>query len=386
MEHTTACEARWTTRVVRSAGEFEALRDAWSALLAEAADPNVFMSHEWLHSWWTAYRPDAELALVIAEERGRVRGIAPLMNDTVSRAGLRARRLRFIGDGSGETDHMNLLTPAAERARSLQALLDGIAALPWDVAEFNQMAETAANTRDLVRWIERSRLPCTVTASPCPVRRLPPTHDALLAALPARLRTSVRSSTRKLRQAHTVEFGRHEDRAELDGALRAFFDNHESRWQGKGQAGAFSNPKRRRFYGLLTPRLLARGWLRFFFLKLDGRPVAQQYCFALDDTVMLLQEGFDFAHAQDNVGNVLRSLVFEHLIASGAACYDFLAGSSRHKQSWSDGTVNDLRIGCGRRSVRGWLFFSLPRSIERAKDRLRPWRDRLLALGARRHG
>ncbi|MGZ8274218.1 MAG: GNAT family N-acetyltransferase [Burkholderiaceae bacterium] len=372
-------EACWTTRIIRSTAEFEGARDAWSALLAESVDANVFMSHEWLFAWWTAYQPDAELVIVVAEDRGRVRGIAPLMIQTITRGGIRTRWLRFIGDGTGETDHINLLTPVTERARVLEALLGGIAAIDWDVAEFNQVPEASANTEDLMRWMDASGLQFTVSSSPCPIRRLPASHEALLSTLPSRLRTSLRSSIRKLREAHTLEFGQHQDIEELDSALRTFFENHESRWQGKGKAGAFSNPRRQRFYERLTPRLLERGWLRFFFLKLDGRPVAQQYCFALDGTAMLLQEGFDFSHAQDNVGNVLRSMVFEHLIQSGADCYDFLAGSSRHKQSWSDGSVNDLQIRCARRSIRGWLFFSVPRLVDRVKGRLRPWRDRLFA-------
>ena len=379
-------EPRWATRVIRTTADFADTREAWSALLAEAVDANVFMSHEWLFAWWTAYQPDAELAIVVVEDGGRVRGIAPLMIQTVARGGIRARWLRFIGDGTGETDHINLLTPVSGRAQVLQALLRAIAAIDWDVAEFNQLPEASANTQDLLRWIEGSGLQCTVSSSPCPIRRLPASHEALLSSLPSRLRTSLRSSTRKLREGHSLEFGRHQDPEELDGALRTFFENHESRWQGKGKPGAFSNPRRQRFYEQLTPRLLERGWLRFFFLKLDGRPVAQQYCFALDGTVMLLQEGFDFSRAQDNVGNVLRSLVFEHLIQSGAVCYDFLAGSSRHKQSWSDGTVNDLQIRCARGSLRGWLFFSVPLLIDRFKDRLRPWRDRLFASRAKSVG
>ena len=379
-------EVRWTTRVIRSTAEFEDAREAWSALLAESVDANVFMSHEWLFAWWTAYQPDAELAIVVVEYGGRVRGIAPMMIQTVARGGVRARWLRFIGDGTGETDHINLLAPATGRAQVLQALLREVAAMDWDVAEFNQLPEASANTEDLLRWIDGSGLKCTVSSSPCPIRLLPGSHEALLSSLPSRLRTSLRSSTRKLREAHSLEFGRHQDAEELDSALRTFFENHESRWQGKGKPGAFSNPRRQRFYEQLTPRLLERGWLRFFFLKLDGRPVAQQYCFALDGTVMLLQEGFDFSRAQDNVGNVLRSMVFEHLIQSGAVCYDFLAGSSRHKQSWSDGTVDDLQIRCARRSLRGWLFFSVPLLIDRFKDRLRPWRDRLFANRAKSVG
>jgi hypothetical protein len=82
------------------------------------------------------------------------------------------------------------------------------------------------------------------------------------------------------------------------------------------------------------------------------------------------------------VGNVLRANVFEHLIMTGAECYDFLAGASRHKASWSDGVVNDLCIRCAQPSWRGWLFFWSPLLLERARAALRPWRDRLLGRGA----
>jgi CelD/BcsL family acetyltransferase involved in cellulose biosynthesis len=222
-----------------------------------------------------------------------------------------------------------------------------------------------------------SRGSAAVDRAPCPVRRLPARFDDVLASLPSRLRTSVRSSTKKLQQKHAVGLGLVTEEDELPAALETFFANHASRWQGKGQAGAFADARRCAFYARLSPRLLRRGWLRFFALTLDGRAVAQQYCFAVDGTVMLLQEGFDFAHAADNVGNVLRAKVFEHLIASGATCYDFLAGTSRHKQSWSDGVVHDLRIRCARRSLKGWLFHAVPCHVERAKDALRPWSDRL---------
>jgi CelD/BcsL family acetyltransferase involved in cellulose biosynthesis len=374
--------ATWTTRVVRATATFEALEPRWTHLLGECIEPSVFLSHDWLYAWWTAYRPAAELAIVLVEDRGELRGVAPLMIETRRRAGLSVRVLRFIGDGTGETDHMHFLVARAARDEVLPRLLDAIAALDWDVAEFNQMPEAAATTAALLAWIDARRLDRHVERVPCPVRHLPAAKDAVLAALPARLRTSIRSSRRKLQQRHVVEFGRHDRPEEVADALEAFFANHASRWQGKGQAGAFAHAARRGFYERVTPRLLARGWLRFFHMKLDGRPVAQQYCFALDGTVMLLQEGFDYAHAADNVGNVLRSLVFEHLVESGAACYDFLAGSSRHKQAWSDATVIDLRIACARRSWRGWLFHGMPCALARAKDRVRPWRDRWRAWRA----
>jgi CelD/BcsL family acetyltransferase involved in cellulose biosynthesis len=378
-----ADEPGWSVRVVTSEPEFAGLEASWSELHARCVDRSVFLSHEWVYSWWTAYRPRAELAIVVVEDGGRPVGIAPMMITDERRAGFTVRVLRFIGDANEatghirETDHIGLIVAGEARAEVVHMLLAAVARLRWDAAEFNQVPEASETTRELLAWTALMKLACEIEVVPCPVRRLPSTYEALLASLPSRLRTSVRSSRRKLQQQHAFEFGLHVREDALDEALATFFRNHESRWRGKGQEGAFVHPARRLFYALLTPRLLRRGWLRFFHLTLDGRVVAQQYCFAVDGTVMLLQEGFDFAHAQDNVGNVLRACVFEHLIESGAECYDFLAGDSRHKQSWSDGVVNDLRIACARPTWRGWLCSSLPRARSRVSAALQRWQDRL---------
>jgi CelD/BcsL family acetyltransferase involved in cellulose biosynthesis len=206
---------------------------------------------------------------------------------------------------------------------------------------------------------------------------VPESFEALLASLPSRFRTSIRSTRRKLAGANEVEFGLHDDPAEFGAALQALFDNHESRWRAKGQSGVFVKPQRREFYSILTRRLHERGALRFFYLKLDGRIVAQEYCFAHGRTVYLLQEGFDFALAQQNIGNALRSHVFEYLIEHRYAAYDFLAGVSRHKQNWSDSMPNDVTFTIARPTMKGRLAHYAPRLIERAKDGLRPLRDRI---------
>jgi CelD/BcsL family acetyltransferase involved in cellulose biosynthesis len=238
--------ASWSTRVIRSSAEFEALRDAWSQLLSESEDSSVFLSHEWLFAWWSAYKPEAELAIVLAEEGGRLCGIAPMMIESNRRAGVTRKVLRFIGDGTGETDHIHFLTAASRREDAMRVLLDAIGNLEWDVAEFNQVPEGTPNGVDLLDWIDRMQFRSSVTAKPCPVRRLPASYEELLAGLPGRLRTSIRSSRKKLEQKHSVEFGLHEVHEDLASALSAFFANHESRWQGKGSR-ALSPTKEARF-------------------------------------------------------------------------------------------------------------------------------------------
>ena len=78
----------------------------------------------------------------------------------------------------------------------------------------------------------------------------------------------------------------------------------------RGQYWSIGKCKRRDFYRTLTRRMHESGALRFFYLKLDDRLLAQEYCFEYDGVVFLLQEGFDSSLSKDNIGNALRSHVF----------------------------------------------------------------------------
>lgn len=361
-------------REVSDDNEFALLASRWYELLARADDANAFMSHAWMHAWWVAYRPAGRLSLVLAEHDGRLLGIAPLMVARESRVGLPARVLRFVGDGTSETDHVTFVLDRQHRAEALHSILRYIDAMPWDIAEFNQMPQDAWTTPRLLEFASRRWLPAQQTVS-CPVSILPSTFEELLAQLPSRFRTAIRSSRRRLHERYRVEFGLHGDVAEMPAALDSLFANHASRWHAKSMPGVFADPRKRAFYADVSERFCNLHWLRFFFLKLDGRTVAQEFCFAYQDTVMLLQEGFDYALARENIGNVLRSMVFEHLIEQQVRAYDFLAGESRHKRTWATGTVNDVQVRCARSGVYGRALQAVPQAIQTVKARMGRIRD-----------
>lgn len=349
----------YSVRVIRGEDDFAALEERWNLLAARAADANTFLTHQWLYTWWCAYRPRADLRIVVAEKEGQLCGIAPMMltrEGGISRA---LRRLRFVGDGTSETDHMNLIADAADREAIVDALLDGIEALPWQLAHFSQMPERSENTHQLLRRAAANGWPTDTWAVPCPRNVLPHSADELMKALPSRLRTSIRSARRELANGHDVEFGMVTRLDQLPDALEALYRNHASRWRAKGEQGVFVDSRKREFYAALSEKLLKQGALRFYFLKVDGVAVAQQFCFEHSGTVLLLQEGFDIEWGKRNVGNVLRAMVLEHLIDSNARIYDFLAGVSRHKRHWSNAVENDLHVRSFRRTLTGRLAHGL---------------------------
>ena len=362
----------YSIRIVSSETEFASLQDAWDDLVKVAVDVNTFLTHLWLHTWWVSYRPKASLCILLCERDGILVGIAPMMVMRDGGAGRLFRKLRFVGDGTYETDHMNFIVSSDDRQEVLDELLQAIDRLPWDVAHINQIPEASVNAQQFIAHAAKRGWLISTERLPCPRRTLPSSFGELMASLPSRLRTTIRSSIRDLHKSHAVEFGYVQRQEELAEGLDVLFRNHAGRWQAKGQTGVFVDERKREFYARMGSQLLAASLLRFFHLKVDGRIVAQQFCFEHTGTVMLLQEGFDTAFANRNVGNVLRALVFEHLIATNTKVYDFLEGTSRHKQSWSDNAPCDLRIRACRASLIGRAAHHLPRLAAKLKRKLQP--------------
>ena len=234
---------------------------SWSVA---ATDANTFLSHAWLHSWWTCYRPDAKLRILLCEKGGQLRGIAPMMISREGLAGRLFRRMRFVGDGTWETDHMNFIVDQEDREEILASLLSAIDEMPWDIAHFNYIPESSQNADQLLQYARERRWLVSSHTVPCPRRSLPPTAAELMAALPSRLRTAIRSARRDLFNQHAVEFGLVTNKDELREALDELYRNHAGRWQAKGETGVFVDSRKRSFYEVLSRRLLDEGALRFF--------------------------------------------------------------------------------------------------------------------------
>ncbi len=220
----------YSTRIVTREDEFSAMGGAWDTLVSAAAGANTFLTHPWLHTWWVSYRPEASLCIVLAERDGTLAGIAPMMRMRDAGLGGVLRSLRFLGDGTSETDHMNFIVRNDDRQDILGSLLEAVNQLPWDIAHVNQIPESSPNAEQFLQYAQSKRWLVSTRHSPCPRRALPSRFDEVMASLPSRLRTAIRSARRDMERAHKVEFGYVSKLEELSEALEVLYRNHGGRW------------------------------------------------------------------------------------------------------------------------------------------------------------
>jgi CelD/BcsL family acetyltransferase involved in cellulose biosynthesis len=181
---------------------------------------------------------------------------------------------------------------------------------------------------------------------------LPDKYEAYLASLSKKMRTELPYENRRMLKKYQVDFRKVRSAVELQAALDSLFQINTKRWQERGQSGSFGNVEKRLFCQEMAKRFLARGWLDFWLLYLDGQVAAIEYGFRYNGIYYPLWVAIDTDFQAYSAGSVLRTYIIQELIRDGIRVYEFMQGDEPYKLRW----------GTGRR-VYISIFCAAPRSI-----------------------
>ena len=101
-------------RVIESLEGLRAAAPEWSRLLADAGG-NIFLTPQWITSWFTALESAATPAVAVAEDdSGRWVGILPMARTTLPWGSVRLKLTDFAGAQVTTSDHLGLVATQAE--------------------------------------------------------------------------------------------------------------------------------------------------------------------------------------------------------------------------------------------------------------------------------
>ncbi len=323
-------------RTYRSLEELSSLRAAWDELLSKSLHASTFCTWEWLSSWWTAFGKNSELFVLGLFDSSELVGLAPLAISK-ERAGLFTLRvLRFLGDGSGDSDNLDFPVQPGMEPLFAECLVEYLrhSSKKWDLCLLNTAPASSPVATSIMQSLKSSSWTNFNYSSRCSEVPLPETWEEYSKCLSSEDRKNLVRYTRRLHARYSARIYRCSDPDQLPSTLSELFRLHQERWTSAGKPGAFASVERRQFYGQLSALLLSRGELELWVLELNGEIAAVQFGFRYRDTVFQLQEGYSLAHGSDRVGFVLRGEVLKTLISEGARTYDFLGGEDSYKARW----------------------------------------------------
>ena len=359
--------------VYRSWDSAAKLMPIWEQILTENKELTIFCTPEWLKSWWDAFGSQIRLCiLAFVGDGDRVLGIAPLYIETVDHALLGSmRQIRFVGDGSGDSDNLDLVTRVGTEGACIDAMLNWIVRNGCSLCAFNTLDATSSSAQILAQRLSAGEWVLQHTATPSSHVDFPQTWKEYFESLSSGFRKLLRQSARGLNSAYRVNLRRCERPDEIPGMLNDLFRLHQKRWAQIGEPGSFTSAERRTFYAKMAAAFLERGWLELWSLDLNGKSAAAQISFRYRDTVYGLQEGFDPALRKLHPGYALRAGMFESLVARHIKKYSFLGGFSAAKGRWGAKCGEYANFTFAIPQTRGAYHIALDRSAAASKEWLR---------------
>lgn len=348
---------------------FTALREEWNELLEDSDAATIFLTWEWLLTWWQHLALDRKPEIFLVRKGGRLIGAAPLA--------LRPSRymrlmpfpaMEFLGTGSVGSDYLSVVVRKDFEHEAL-------AAISAELEQRNQVlqlsyVEKGSSTMDAFarQLLKRGwKLTCMpVELSPYTDLRGQNWND-FVQGLGRSHRSNLRRRLRQLDRSFEVTLEQAQSDSQRSQFLQELVRLHLQRWAERGGSNALHTSALLDFHEDFSRLALGQGWLRLYLLRLDGEPTAAFYCMSYGKKFYYYQAGFDPRYSSYSVGLAGVGLVIRKAIEEGAEEFDFLRGDEQYKYLWATGERELVRYELFLPHLRGSIYKQSMRAREELK-------------------
>lgn len=339
MMNDTAEINSYQTRVA-TLDDFRSSRERWNQLVFSMAQPSVFLTWEWIYTWWeyfgTARR---KLFVLFVYRQGELKAILPLFREGSKSLG--GAFILFCGANDLYSDHLDIIAAPEDVEASLAAIFQYLSAedVRWAALDLPMVTTESAIHGWLHKQTKGAQRSFRIEASRTSVAYYIPLHgtfDNYFASFDKKQRYNIRSRRNRLHTSHGVGYVRREPTAEC---LEVLADLHQRRAARKGIVSSFGQPRSLAFHKAFIAR--APMWVHFRFLEASHGPIAAAYNLVFAGRVYSYQKGIDPEWERNGPGTVLLYELVEEAFAAGIKEYNFLQGAESYKSEWT-GNRRDL--------------------------------------------
>ncbi len=305
---------------------FDILADEWQDLMKRAVTAPIFMSVDYQKIWWQHLGQGQLCILTIRDEASqRLVGLAPLFVDN--------QEMRFVGCVD-VSDYLDFLVDRSYCAEVYGAITNFIASdlqMDWQSAYFCSLAHHSFTPEIMVELAQAKAWTAKAEVEEvCPVITLADSWENYLAGVDKKQRHEIRRKLRRAENSAETRWYIIDNAAGLtDEVIDTFIDLHQKSTPDKED---FWEADMENFFRTLIKRVAEQGWLKLYFVEIDGKIASTLLCFDYQNEILVYNSGFDpnqFGHLSP--GNIIVSYSIQHAIELGRTRYDFLRGDEVYK-------------------------------------------------------
>ncbi len=359
--------------------EFLRLKEQWNFLLSASGLNNIFLTWEWLYSWWKVFKgKNDELFIVVGMEGTEISAIAPCYINKGF-----YKKICFLGSGIACSEYLSLIVSQEDRVPFVYGICEylNVNRNEWDLISFEALRsndEVIVLLKDCIdskkwRWmISREQA--------CPYLPLS-TLEELKKIMSSSLIKNMLTGKRRLSSKGRVEYKELScpDQKEALSNYDIVVSLHQKRWQTLKDktGGIFSNELMLEFLRIVTGEFSKNGWLSIVCLTFDGKPVAAEYNFKFNNKVWGYVKGYDPSYKYYTPGLICLWESLQFYIDSGYREFDFLRGGEGYKNTSTDKFHIELDILITKKNLKCFLFLvdlSFKNSIKKCLKKMIPAR------------
>ena len=319
----------------------------WKELLKDSHTDTIFLTWEWINTWWKVYGNKYRLYIVtVKDDSGHLIGIAPLkiaMRDWFFSHALPT--LEFIGFGEDVTpEYLDFIVRKGYEKTVIPFLLRYLSQhCGCEVYNLRPFSSNSQNIPFIKNFFSEQKSLYEIRPhSNCPVVSLPNTWDDFVSNRSKNFRKKMKEYSRICVRDFDLKFTKCTSLGKLEDRLTQLVGLHHNRWNNSSQA--FKSAEYINFHRQISTLFLKRGWLRLYFLADGEKPIAGIYCYYYNNQFYYYQSGRDICYSKYRVGLVLINKVIEEAINEGAVLFDFLSGDESYKFRWAQGIRRNSAI------------------------------------------
>jgi CelD/BcsL family acetyltransferase involved in cellulose biosynthesis len=321
----------------------------WEDVLRRSLDNHIFLTWEWLSTWWKHYGDKRRFFLIVVTEGKKILAAAPLMYTRYNLLGLGIKKMECLTDPAADY-HTFLLTK--ERPECVRLIMDYAEkeVADWDSIELSDVPQNSETARLLALLGPKFNFKRRVQ-NRCPYAKLPTKFEDYFQGLGFNLRRNLHKCERRAKKDYKVAFGICSNKEDIKREMETFFVLHQKRWQSKNQAGAFSDQRFRDFHLDVAECFAERGWLALNTITLNATPATAGYAFVYGKKLYSYLSGFDPQFSKYRIGSLRLMYLIRHCIVKGLTEYDFMRGDEPYKEQWNTSVRNNLEFWVTRKKI-----------------------------------
>ncbi len=288
-------------KIIDSTSGFRELEDEWNILFEESSQANVFLSWDWMMTWWEVYQDQfkRELSILCIYQDEKLIGIAPFqILKSFPKYFIQGKTLCFIGSGESKQDRIISQYPDLIVARgSENQVINEVSKFLlqnrklWDFADFEFLLQDSL----ISKCVDESTQSITVKLSQYGSRYFIdtfPDFEAYKANLGKRWRKMFEKKNRLLNRDGKLTIKTTENIDAIESYFNRLTEMHNERWQDKTKTSIFDSERFRTFHIKVMKRLLPKDKVFIKTLFLDDQALASYYCFTDKGQIHYYQSGF----------------------------------------------------------------------------------------------